>query len=211
MRVKPLLERLMAVGFCLLLLSCGVTRPAMGPTGPRDLGRYVLRIEQGPDGQVIHSWKPMDDVDSTVSPHVAPHDAQGRIVQVALDRDCEAENVACISMCVDSLKGRNWSHMKKASKREHCQTRCMPAYRDCCRLRELAEGQTVEFHTTGAAIEWLKRHREKVWAGAFVVIAGVTFVVVVGGSGGAALLLVPVIVLADSKSASETRFTGLHP
>jgi intracellular sulfur oxidation DsrE/DsrF family protein len=212
MRVGSILGRLTALSLGLLLLSCGATRYSVpGPTSARDLGRYVLIIERAPDGQVAHSWKPVKDFDLTAYPHpAATRDLHERIVHVAFDRNCDEERDACEDMCVSSLKGDDWSHMSAGAKKRHCIRVCMQPYLDCSRLKELAEGGTVEFHAIDQAIDWVKQNREKLMVGTVVVIAGVAFVVVTGGSGGF-LLLAPVIVLASYEAAAEPRALAVQP
>jgi hypothetical protein len=206
-------EKLVALSLCLLLVACGVSRhSALGGIGVRDLGKYILVIERAPDGQVTHSWVPVKDFDLATHPSLAlHHDIQERIMRVAFNRDCEEERDACERMCLAGMKGRAWSHMTMGSKKEHCRHICMQPYLDCCRLKELAEGQAVEFHAIDEAVDWAKRNSGKLLAGAVVVIAGVAFVVIVGGSGGAVLLLVPVITLASSDVTPEPRALAVKP
>lgn len=113
-------------------------------------------------------------------------------------------------MCVEGLKGENWSHMGTGAKKKHCIRACMQPYLDCSRLKELAEGGTVKFRAIDQAVDWAKQHREQLMAGTVVVIAGVAFVVVTGGSGGF-LLLAPVIVFASYDAASEPGALAVKP
>ncbi|HYI01832.1 hypothetical protein [Hyalangium sp.] len=51
MRTRVSSQRLMASSLSLLLVSCSATRPAViEPSGPQDLARYVLIIQELPDG-----------------------------------------------------------------------------------------------------------------------------------------------------------------
>jgi hypothetical protein len=208
-----MIERLLASSLCLLLVSCGATRHAVpGPTGARDLSRYVLLIERAPDGQVVHAWKPVKDVDLSAHARLLhSRGSQERIVQVAFTRDCEQESEACEAMCRAGLKGPDWSHMKPGAKWEHCVGVCRPAYLDCNRLKEQAEREVVRFHAIDEAVDWAKRNSGKLLAGTVIVIAGVAFVVVVGASGGAVLLLAPAVVFASSDSATEPRVLAVTP
>jgi intracellular sulfur oxidation DsrE/DsrF family protein len=203
--------RLMASSLSLLLLSCSGTRHSVpGPSGAHELGKYILIIESAPDGQAVHSWKPVDDFNLMAHPHaVAPRSVQGRIVQAAFNRNCEDERDACERMCLAGLKGRAWSHMSVGSKKEHCVRACMQPYLDCCTLRELAKGKAVEFHAMDEAVEWLKQNSDRLLVGAVVVIAGVAFVVTVGGGG--FLLLAPVIAFTSSDVASGSRALAVKP
>jgi intracellular sulfur oxidation DsrE/DsrF family protein len=206
-------RRLMVSSLSLLLLSCSATRHSVpAPTSARELGRYVLVLERAPDGQVTHSWKPVSDFDLTAHASLAAaHGTQGRIVQASFNRNCEEELTACENMCMASLRGRNWSHASKRAKREKCFEVCRPAYLDCCRLKELAEGQTVKFQAIDEAVAWVKQHHEELLQGAVIVIAGVAFVVAVVESGGLILLLVPAVALASAEVASEPRALAVKP
>lgn len=134
---------------------------------------------------------------------------EGRIVRVAWTRDCEEEQDACMAMCMKSLKGRNWSHANKGSKKEHCRHSCRPAYLDCCELRERAEA--LKFTAADNAVLWLKQHHEELLVGTVVVITGVAFVVTVAGSGGAALLLVPAVLMVDSETPLVPQLAQVKP
>jgi hypothetical protein len=157
----------------------------------------VLVIQETPDGHVTHSWEPLSRFDLSKFPYRASNSSvEGPIVRAAWTRDCDDELAACLEMCKKSLRGRDWSHASPRSKAEICSGKCLPAYNDCCRLRDQAE--TLKFSTGEQAVNWVKQHREELVAGTVVVIAGVTFIVVVGGSGGLALLLVPAVLLASA-------------
>lgn len=212
MRVESFLGRLTAMSLGLLLVSCSATQYSVpGPTSARDLGRYVLIVERAPDGQVVHSWKPVKDFDLSAYPHlVATRDLHERIVHVAFNRDCDEERIACEDMCVEGLQGENWSHMREGAKKKHCRGVCRQPYLDCSRLKELSEGGAVKFRAIDQAVDWVKQNRENLMVGTVVVIAGVTFVVLTGGSGGF-LLLAPVIVFASYDAASEPRALAVKP
>ena len=190
------LERLLASSLSLLLLSCGATRHAVpGPTGARDLSRCVLLIERAPDGQMVHAWKPVKEVDLSAHARLLhSRGSQERVLQVAFTRDCEQELEACEGRCRAGLKGPNWSHMKPGAKTAHCFRVCSQPYLDCNRLKEQAEREVVKFHAIDEAVDWAKRNSGKLLAGTVIVIAGAAFVVVVGVSGGAVLLLAPAVV-----------------
>jgi hypothetical protein len=48
----------------LVFASCSVARhSAASPMGSRELARYVLVVEETPDGQVTHAWKPVENFD----------------------------------------------------------------------------------------------------------------------------------------------------
>jgi hypothetical protein len=202
MNLRAVLQWVMASSLGWLLLSCGATRNVMsGHAAPAELPRYLLVIEEKPAGQVFHTWRPLSDGDAArYLPHANKGRFEGSITQVAFNRDCEAERDDCEEMCRASLKGRTWSHASEGSKDAICRKKCMPAYLDCCRLREASETGTkrISFPTVDGAVDWLKRHRREILVGTVVVIAGVAFVAVVAGSGGAALVLAPAVLLASS-------------
>ncbi|HYO65227.1 MAG TPA: hypothetical protein VEU33_04030, partial [Archangium sp.] len=133
MDTRPALQRLMASSLCLLLLSCSATAYApSGPSGSADLSRYVLIIQETPDGRVSHAWQRLRDFDLSSYPELA---SQGRlevpVLRASFNRDCEAERDSCEEMCKASLKGRNWTHASDRSKNAMCSERCLPAYVDC--------------------------------------------------------------------------------
>lgn len=176
------------------------------------MSRYVLLIERAPDGQVVHAWKPVKDVDlSAYARLLHSRGSQERIVRVAFTRDCEQEREACEDMCRAGLKGPDWNHMSSGAKGEHCRGVCRRPYLDCNRLKEQAEREVVKFHAIDEAVDWVQRNSGKLLAGTVIVISGVAFVVVVGASGGAVLLLAPAVVFASSDSAIEPRLLVVTP
>lgn len=67
----------------------------------------MLIIEDAPDGQVNHTWKPVKELHLITNTTLTlPHEVQGRIVQATFTRNCEEERDACESMCLAGLKGR---------------------------------------------------------------------------------------------------------
>lgn len=87
----------------------------------------------------------------------------------------------------------------------------MPAYLDCCKLKELAEAGKlrVSFPAVDSAVDWLKQHQRELVVGTIVVIAGVAFVVATGGGG--ILVLAPALLLASSSDPSVHAFTQEDP
>lgn len=208
-------QRLMASSLSLLLLSCSATAYVpSGPSGSADLSRYVLLIQEAPDGWVSHAWQRLSEFDLSRYPELA---SQGRleapVLRASFNRDCEAERDSCEEMCKASLKGRNWTHASGGSKNAMCRERCMPAYQDCCKLREMTESGRlrISFPVVGSAIDWLKQHHRELLVGTVVVIAGVAFVVVAAGSGGGALVFAPVVLLASSGVPSAHALSQVVP
>ncbi len=213
MDTRTACQRLMASSLSLLLLSCSATMYAPpGPSGSADLSRYVLIIQEAPDGRVSHAWQRLSDFDLSRYPELAN---QGRfeapILRASFNRDCEAERDRCEEMCKASLKGRHWTHASGGSKDAICRERCMPAYQDCCKLREMAESSKlrISFPVVGSAIDWLKQHNREIVSGTVVVIAGVVFVVV--GSTAGILVLAPAILLTSSGVSPSSFFVQVAP
>jgi hypothetical protein len=201
----------MAAGLGFLLASCSATRSSHPtPTSVQELSRSVLILEKTPDGQVTHSWEPLSSFDLSKLPYRASGGiVDGLIVRAAWTRDCDDEFGNCINMCTNSLRGRTWSHANDGSKNRLCRSRCLPAYNDCCKLRDQAEA--LEFSAADNAVAWLKQHHEELLAGTVVVIAGVAFVVTFVGSGGAALVLVPAVLMVSSDAVSAPGFAQVKP
>jgi hypothetical protein len=215
MDTRAVAQRLMAASLSLLLLACNATRYAPpGPSGPADLSRSVLVIQEASEGQMTHSWQPLSGFDLSRYSYRASNDRlEGQIIRASFNRDCEAELKNCEEMCKASLKGSNWTHASAGSKNAICRERCMPAYQDCCKLKDLAEAGRlrVNFPAVDSAVDWLKRHQRELLVGTLVVIAGVTFVVVVAGSGGGALVLAPAVLLVSSGAPPEQVFMQVAP
>lgn len=214
MRARMAFQRILASSLCLLLFSCSITGYAPpGPSGSADLSRYVLVIQETPAGQVSHAWQPLSGFDVSRYPYLASNSRlEGPIVRVSFNRNCEAEFDDCVEMCKASLKGRNWTHASDGSKADICRGRCMPAYQDCCKLKELAEAGKlrISFSAIDSAVDWLKQHQRELLVGTIVVIAGVAFVVATGGGG--ILVLAPALLLASSADpTSMPVFTEVKP
>lgn len=211
--ITPVAQRLVASSLSLILLSCSATVYAPpGPSGSADLSRYVLIIQETSDGEVSHAWKPLRGFDLSKYPHLTSHGhLEAPVMRASFNRDCEAERDRCEEMCRASLKGRAWTHASRGSKKSMCIERCMPAYVDCCELREMAEGSKlrVSFAVVGSAIDWLKQRNRELVSGTVVVIAGVVFVVVVSAAG--ILVLAPAILLTSSGDSPSSSFAQVAP
>ncbi|WP_257459361.1 hypothetical protein [Archangium lipolyticum] len=208
-------QQLIATSLCLLLCSCSTTGYAPpGPSGSAELPRYVLVIQEAPDGQMTHAWQPLNGFDLSKLPYnVSNGRFEGPVVRASFNRDCEAERDGCEEMCRASLKGRDWAHASAGSKNAICRERCMPAYLDCSRLKESAEAGRlrVSFPAVDSAVAWLKQHRRELLVGTVVIIAGVAFVVVTVGSGGGALVLAPAILLVSSDAPFTHGLARVEP
>ncbi|WP_235216590.1 hypothetical protein [Archangium violaceum] len=164
----------------------------------------MLIIEEMSDGQVAHSWQPLEELDFSRYPSL-PNEQRvaGAVVPAAWTRDCEQERDGCEDACMSSRMRPGYGHVttpdrKRGGKYDFCRKKCMQPYLDCCRLREL---EPQRFTVIADAVDWLKSHREEVLVGSTVVIAGVVFVTVSAGAG--ALVLVPVMLMASSSPSGE--------
>jgi len=199
-----MVRKLMALSLGLLLGSCSATGPMVaGPSGPRDLSRYVLVIEKTADGQATHTWKPAKDFDLTESRSLASVPAhEGRIVRVSLNAaECERQYEICVPECrastsihqvdkyiYDSKQYGPW----RTGKKSYCMSACMKQLANC---QGEAGREPVKFEAIDTAVDWLKRHQDELALGAVVVIAGVAFHVAVCAGG--IVLLAPVLLFAE--------------
>jgi len=198
MKLQPVPERLLASLLAVLLVSCGATRYGTAPAV--ELTRYVLVIQESPDGQVTHDWRRAEEFD--LARYRYPSSTQGttsgRIVRVSRHpRDCDEENRQCIKMCMSRPLPRGFGHTTsggrgKGGKKEWCHDQCWQPYRDC---QELEGRQPQEFSAMDEAVDWLKRNPRGVLVGSIVVIAGVAFVTVSAGAG--LVVLAPAALLAS--------------
>ncbi len=170
---------------------------------PRELARYVLVIQELPDGQVTHHWEPTQGFNLEKYQGVLNSSrVEGRIVPVAWQRDCDEELKKCINQCMGRQLGDNWEHLfqppsrKLGGKHAECRRRCWPLYEDCNKENAKEPVKAAESSTVDMAVDWLKRHRGEVLVGTVIVIAGVAFVVLTGGGGG--LLLAPALLFVSS-------------
>ncbi|WP_309896510.1 hypothetical protein [Archangium sp.] len=192
-------ERLLASLLGLLLVSCGATRSTTAPE-IEELTRYVLVIEESPDGQVTHAWRRAEEFDLSRyrSASSTRGTTYGRIVRVSRQpRDCDAEFNECVDACVDRPLPRGFGHMTsggrgKGGKKQWCRDQCWQPYLDC---QELQDRRPQEFSAMDEAVDWLKRHPRGVLVGSILVIAGVAFVTVSAGAG--LVVLAPAALLAS--------------
>jgi hypothetical protein len=208
-------RRLGAAVLCLLLASCTATRyPVPGPTSAQELARHVLVIEESPDGQVRHAWKPLEEFDLTNYPYHARHGGlAGRLVRVATSTShCDARQESCISLCTSSPRPIPIENDRYPSYRgswaknrgRWCEETCTKYHQMCVNGQgPWAEQQTREFTRVDLAVAWLKSHRKEIVTGTVVVIAGVAFAAAVAGSGGSVLCFVPLLAVVSADPVSE--------
>jgi hypothetical protein len=214
MTPKTLSQKLMASSLCLLLVSCSATRPVMtaqGPTGPHDLVRYVLIVQEMPDGHVTHDWKPLKDFELTKLQYtqnaMSSYPGLVRVSSTGLEEYCEGRRVQCEQDCLASSRPIKVGHLTyqdvkikpwREAKWRWCPEKCMEQA-DMCRRRRggWAEEYAAEFNAIEPAVDWIKTHREEILVGTVIVIAGVAFVAAVAASGGGALILAPLVFVAE--------------
>lgn len=204
----------MSACLALILVSCSVTRSSgIGPSGAQDLARYALVFEPpvDEDDPWDHAWIPLKEFDlAKYQSPASTRSAQPKIVRVStsgLNAYCDGRYDQCERDCLQSSKPFVIGHRKYTDTRVQpwriarswwCPSNCMNELVECKKGRgEWAENHAAEFDAIDPAIDWIKRHRTELAAGAVVVIAGVAFAVMVAGSGGAALVLVPLVVVAE--------------
>ncbi|HEX5750890.1 MAG TPA: hypothetical protein VFZ09_31990 [Archangium sp.] len=207
---RTLAQRLVASLLSLLLVSCSATRPiTQEPTSPLDLGKYVLVIQEMPDGQVTHEWRPLENFDLTKFPSTASaRSAYRGLVRVSsegLEAYCEGRREQCEQDCLASNRPVQVGHWRYENTKERpwrdakwrwCPEHCMKQADLCKRKRgNWAEEHAAEFNAIEPAVDWIKTHRDELLAGTLIVIAGVAFVV---ASGGGLLLLMPLVYVAES-------------
>ncbi|PTL78185.1 hypothetical protein [Vitiosangium sp. GDMCC 1.1324] len=174
----------------------------------------MLVIEETPDGQVNHTWKPIKDFDLTKYPYHSSHSGlAGRFVRVATSSPhCEAKRQSCTDLCTSSprpipIEGARYpSYLGSWAKNRGrwCESTCTHFYQMCLNGRgPWAEQQAREFTQVDIAVEWIKSHRAEIVTGTIVVIAGVAFVAAIAGSGGGVLFFAPLLAVASADPASE--------
>ncbi|HEY0094404.1 MAG TPA: hypothetical protein VGB96_08780 [Archangium sp.] len=199
MKTRLVPERLLASLLGLLLVSCSAPRYGTTPA-VEELTRYVLVIEETPDGQVTHAWRRAEEFDLSRyrTPSSTRGTTYGRIVRVSRHpRDCHAEFNECVDACVDRPLPRGHGHITsggrgKGGKKQWCRDQCWQPYLDCA---ELQDRRPQEFSAVDEAVDWLKRNPRGVLVGSIVIIAGVAFVTVSAGAG--LVVLAPAALLAS--------------
>lgn len=218
MRTSPMPQRLLAASLGLILIACSATRNAHpGPSGPENLARYVLTIQEAPEGQVSHSWHPRSSFNQDQHSYVYAtriSTFEGRLIRTGtLDDKCELVYRECMDRCESTRMPSAFNHYvsrygRKRGKRIYCEEKCQEERARCYKH----DGQMpVRFEAIDEAVDWVKRHREELLVGAVVVIAGVTFVVVVAGSGGSALVLAPAVLLVTPGTPSAPHVAEVSP
>lgn len=89
MDVVPVYQRLAASILSLLIVSCSSARQMpVALEGTDDLTHSVLIIEELPDGQVAHSWQPLEEFDFSRYPSLPSRQrVTGEVIPAAWTRD----------------------------------------------------------------------------------------------------------------------------
>jgi hypothetical protein len=187
-----------------LLFSCASSGRVVLPPQPEELPKLALVIQEGPDGQVIHSWRPEAEFQESLRNLPATSFESGAhvgaVVLAGRRRDCDQEQIDCHRDCMRRKLPPPLNHIPRGhpSHNEICRGRCLRAYNDCV---EAEKARALRFPAVDGAVEWLKEHRTELFVGAVVVIAGVTFVVVSAGGGLLALAPLALMASADDENA----------
>ena len=218
MSISAFLRKLAASSLALLLVSCTVTKPvttARGPTGPHDLGRFVLVVQETPDGQVTHNWKPLEDFDlKQYQYQFGPVGIGGEIKRTSTSMDDDQTGAACLAVWEQCMKRCNGSPLPphadhyiasyksaRAALKAYCTDECRKETDDCRRKLKRQTAEALEFRAAGEAVDWLKRHKEEIAVGTAVIITGVVFYVVM--SSGGILVLAPALLLTSPDVPAE--------
>lgn len=210
---------LLAASLCLLLVSCRATHPAAaGPSGPHELVRYALIIEEAPDGQVRHSWQPAEAFAQLQHRYraIGGSSFDGQLVRAGgVDSACDAHLETCIKLCTGSpvpisIEGKEFQEAPERWLKRRgrwCEETCVAFYAQCIRGRgPWAQGVKREFSQVDSALDWIKAHREEILVGTIIVVAGVALVAVVAASGGTAIIFVPLVLVASNTPSSGGAF-----
>ncbi len=197
-----MLQKFLATTMSMLLISCSATQQvSTAHPRPTGLSRFVLIIQAPPEGEIAHSWQPIESFEISPYRHQLRTESFTRSIvpAVARPRDCDQENQEYYRKCMQRPLPRSYGSIKvprkSGGKSEFCREECRQAYEDCVELERL---RPQEFTATDGAVDWLKRHRNEVMLGSVIVIAGVAFVVISAGAG--LLILAPAVLLASLES-----------
>jgi hypothetical protein len=191
-----------------LLLSCGSSIRSVHPPAPEELPKLALVIQEGPDGQVVHSWRPAVEFQEkfqNLPSSIRSSTPSGGIVLVGgRRRDCDQEQIDCHRNCMRRKLPAPHNYIPRGHPRHNqlCRDKCRLAYDDCV---EAEKARALRFPAVDGAVEWLKAHRTQLLVGTVVVITGVSFVVV---SAGAGLFILAPLVLMASADGADTPLCG---
>jgi hypothetical protein len=219
MRSNSIPQRVMASSLALLLVSCSASRhSAVGPTGPLELARYVLIIQETPAGGVEHEWRPLKDFPAQYqrASHGSTFYGQARTVALTA-AECRQQYEVCVPTCKASTRifqvgkyrydSTAWGPWRKG-KWTYCDRACLWQLADC---ESKADPEPRRFEAIEPAVDWIKENRNELLVGAVIVIAGVAFVAVLVGTGGGSLALVPLVMVASPGQPAGTELMAVQP
>jgi hypothetical protein len=97
------LQKFLAVVLSALLVACSAS-PSLPPDAPSPASpeRFVLIIQEHPDGQVTHTWQPAEGFDFSAYQLRSTNEARPRgvVLAAARPRDCDQENQECYQKCM---------------------------------------------------------------------------------------------------------------
>lgn len=185
-----------------LLVSChGNLNHTKSRLQTRELSSLTLVIEEGPDGDVVHEWRPVSEVrmSGTTAPPMPIVLVNGR------RRDCDQEQIDCHRNCMKSKLSAPLNYIPRGDPRHNqiCRDRCLSFYMDCV---DAEKTRSQRFSAVDDAVAWLKEHQAQLLVGTVVVISGVTFVVVSAGAG--LVVLAPLTLMATWDGAEVPCASG---
>ncbi|WP_245682759.1 hypothetical protein [Archangium gephyra] len=192
-----------------LLLSCGSSIRSVHPPTPGELPKLALVIQEGANGQVVHSWRPAAEFQKEMQnlpSSIRSSTLAGEIVLVSgRRRDCDQEQIDCHRNCMRRKLPAPLNYIPRGHPRHNqvCRDQCRLAYDDCM---EAEKARALRFSAVEEAVGWLKEHRTELLVGTVVVIAGVTFVAVSAGAG--LVVLAPFVVMASASSTNAPLCEG---
>jgi hypothetical protein len=205
-------QKVVAAILGVLLISCSATRYTAHPSA-KELTQLVLIVEEAPDGRVSHSWRRAQEFDlERYRDGSSAEGAAGRIVLAASRQpDCYAQYLECYHQCRQTPVPPDFNQYlddfgPRAGHDRYCSEKCMRQYTECLKAQG---GHAQEFTAVDSAVDWLKSHRETLWVGSLVVIAGVVFVTVSAGAG--LIVLVPVVLVASSGAPVAPHLAVVSP
>jgi hypothetical protein len=219
-RTNSMTRRALASSLALVILSCSGPRySAVGPSGPHDLHRYVLVIQETPGGGVEHEWRHLKEFRHAGYQGVSQGGGfHGQVRTVALTADeCRQQYYVCLPTCEASTRilqvgnyvydSKRWGPWR-TGKWLYCKEACMEQLANC---EKHADREPRRFEAIEPAVDWVKENRNEILVGAVIVIAGVAFVAVLVGTGGGSLALVPLVLMVSAEQSPGTEQGAVHP
>ncbi len=209
MRSSPPFRSLVLLLQACLLLSCGSSIRSVHPPSPEELPKLALVIQEGANGQVVHSWRPAAEFQKELQNlplSIRSSTPLGEIVHVGgRRRDCDQEQIDCHRNSMRRKLPAPLNYIPRGHPRHNkiCRENCLHAYNDCV---DAEKARALKFSAVEGAIGWLKEHRTQLLVGTVVVITGVTFVVVSAGAG--LFVLAPLVLMASADSAGAPQCGG---